>query len=148
MNATLQNFGYPDSCVWQDQMWAVLLRPQQVTLGALVLCTRTSARHFSELPPDAATSHASIIQRIEQALQRFRPYDKFNILTLMMVDPHVHSHVLPRYAMAQSYGGIAFADPGWPVLPDLKHATDMPVSIRTSLLHDLKTAFESTALNA
>jgi diadenosine tetraphosphate (Ap4A) HIT family hydrolase len=148
MNATLQKFGYPESCIWQDQMWAVLLRPQQVTLGALVLCTKTSATRFSELPKDAAASHTKIIQWIENALQHFRAYDKFNILALMMVDPHVHSHMLPRYASAQTYAGITFSDPGWPALPDLKHATEMSGSARLALLRDLKSAFESTAPNA
>jgi diadenosine tetraphosphate (Ap4A) HIT family hydrolase len=148
MNATLQKFGFPESCVWQDQMWAVLLRPQQVTLGALVLCTKTSATRFSELPPEAIASHTAVIRLIERALQRFRAYDKFNVLTLMMVDPHVHSHVLPRYASPLLYYGITFADSGWPALPDLKSTTDIPGDIRTMLMNDMKAAFESTPLNA
>jgi diadenosine tetraphosphate (Ap4A) HIT family hydrolase len=41
---------------------------------------------------------------------------------LMMVDPNVHFHVIPRYAGSRSLGGIAFADSGWPGPPDLKSA--------------------------
>jgi diadenosine tetraphosphate (Ap4A) HIT family hydrolase len=38
---------------------------------------------------------------------------------LMMVDPHVHFHVLPRYAEARTFEGIEYPDKGWPGLPDL-----------------------------
>ena len=43
-------------------------------------------------------------------------------MALMMVDPQVHFHVLPRYAEPQAFDGTTFADPGWPALPDMKFA--------------------------
>jgi diadenosine tetraphosphate (Ap4A) HIT family hydrolase len=54
---------------------------------------------------------------------------------LMMVDPHVHFHVLPRYATAQAFDDLNFADPGWPGAPDLKFAIDVPEQTRDRLLH-------------
>jgi diadenosine tetraphosphate (Ap4A) HIT family hydrolase len=39
---------------------------------------------------------------------------KINYLMLMMVDPHVHFHVLPRYEGDRSHGGIEVVDAGWP----------------------------------
>ena len=42
---------------------------------------------------------------------------------LMMVDPHVHFHVLPRYDGERRWGDLAIADGGWPKLPDLAAAT-------------------------
>ena len=44
---------------------------------------------------------------------------------LMMVDPHVHFHVLPRYAQTRVFDGVQFPDTGWPGPPDLKSATDL-----------------------
>ena len=43
---------------------------------------------------------------------------------LMMVDPHVHFHVFPRYAGSRDLDGLTFADAGWPGPPDLKSAVD------------------------
>ena len=41
---------------------------------------------------------------------------------LMMVDPHVHFHVIPRYDGSRSFGGMSFPDRAWPGPPDLKSA--------------------------
>ncbi len=38
---------------------------------------------------------------------------------LMMVDPNVHFHVIPRYPAAAQWSGVAFADAGWPGPPQL-----------------------------
>lgn len=145
MNATLEKFGYPGSVVWQGGHWAVLLRPQQVTLGALVLCVLADTRSYSGLSASAAAEHGHALQLVEKALQRFRTYDKLNFLTLMMVEPHLHSHVLPRYATPQSYGGQVFQDAGWPTLPDLKSMNETTDNVRANLLRDVVAAFKSAA---
>ena len=62
---------------------------------------------------------------IETALQSFVQYEKINYLMLMMVDPHVHFHVLPRYAGSRDWNGLPFPDHGWPGPPDLKSATTL-----------------------
>ena len=41
---------------------------------------------------------------------------------LMMVDPHVHFHVIPRYEGPRTFAGLEFVDAGWPGPPDLKSA--------------------------
>ena len=41
---------------------------------------------------------------------------------LMMVDPHVHFHVIPRYNGTLEWNGFTFPDSGWPGPPDLKSA--------------------------
>ena len=49
-------------------------------------------------------------------------YAKINYLMLMMVDPHVHFHVLPRYEGERSACGVAVRDAGWPKVPALGEA--------------------------
>ncbi len=39
---------------------------------------------------------------------------------LMMVDPNVHFHVIPRYSQPRSWRNCSFADEGWPGPPQLK----------------------------
>ena len=122
MNATLVKFGYPASLVCDYRYWCVLLRPAQVTLGALVLGAKGEAHAFSELSEEAFGELPLAISDIEKGLKAFRAYDRINYLMLMMVDPHVHFHVLPRYATSQKFDGVDFPDPGWPAAPDLKPA--------------------------
>ena len=48
-NSTIAKFGYPGSLLADYQHWVVLLRPQQVTLGALVLACKSEALAFSDI---------------------------------------------------------------------------------------------------
>ena len=138
MNATMQKFGYPESLVKEHHHWCVLLRPQQVTLGSLVIAAKSDVTAFSDLPPTAFAELSIVVTEIERSLKRFMPYDRINYLMLMMVDPHVHMHVLPRYAMPQVFDGVEFNDPGWPALPDLKSAPELTDKLRKNLLWTLQ----------
>jgi len=144
MNATLAKFGYPGTLLQESEHWCVLMRPQQVTLGALVLAAKSEANAMSLLPPAAFTELSAVTKRIEQSLVRFRPYGKINYICLMMVDPHVHFHVLPRYAAAQDFGGATFPDPGWPGVPDLKQAPQLTDPQRSTLHGALLDAFRAS----
>ncbi len=141
MHATLTKFGYPSTLVREFEHWCVLLRPQQVTLGALVLAAKSEVTQFSGLPVGAFTELALVTAACETALRSFAAYDKINYLMLMMVDPQVHFHVIPRYQTAPSFTRLLFADPGWPGMPDLKFATDVADTVRSQLQYDLQKAF-------
>jgi len=49
VNETMAKFGYPQSCLAEYDHWVVLLRPQQVTLGALILACREEATAFAQI---------------------------------------------------------------------------------------------------
>jgi len=141
MHATLEKFGYPQSLLREFNHCCILLRPQQVTLGALVLCSKHQATSLGTLPAEAHAELAKITEAIEKALGKFRPYDKINYLALMMVDPHVHVHVLPRYATPQVFDEQVFNDAGWPSLPDLKIVNTLNPETLSKLLSSLLDAF-------
>ena len=119
LNATMRKFGAPETCVRNYQHWTVLLRPAQVTLGSLVLAAFEPARALAELSRESFTEFGEVVRDIEQSLARAVAFDKINYLLLMMVDPDVHFHVIPRYAAERSFAGVKFTDPGWPGIPDL-----------------------------
>ena len=118
-NATLLKFGYPQTLVEEGRHWAVLVRPSQPTLGSLVLCTLGDETSYGELSADAFAEQGEMVARIERTLRRFSRYEQINHLMLMMVDPHVHFHILPRYAGERRLGVCDYEDKGWPGLPDL-----------------------------
>ena len=121
-NETMVKFGYPDSLIRDYEHWVILLRPAQVTLGSLVLAAKSDAVAFGDLPEGAHAELATITKELEAALFAEVAYEKINYLMLMMVDPHVHFHVFPRYAGERSLDGLMIADVGWPGPPDLKSA--------------------------
>jgi diadenosine tetraphosphate (Ap4A) HIT family hydrolase len=124
-NDTMRKFGYPDSLVREYEHWVVLLRPAQVTLGSLILAAKSEATAFGRLPPGAHAELATVTKEIEATLLAEIGYEKINYLMLMMVDPHVHFHVLPRYSGAKSLADIALPDTGWPGQPDLGSAVKL-----------------------
>ena len=124
INSTVWKFGYPDTLVAEFQHWVVLLRPAQVTLGSLVLAAKSPATGYSQLPVSAFNEQAVVIATIERALTSFCDYERLNYLMLMMVDPHVHFHVIPRYSEARQWQDLTFSD-GWPGPPDLKSAVTL-----------------------
>ena len=126
MNATMTKFGFPASLVADYPHWVVLLRPQQVTLGALVLVCKEAVTSFGAVSPAAGAELVAVSRDIEQALAAAFGHDKINYLMLMMIDPDVHFHVLPRYAAPRSAAGQEFTDVAWPGPPRLNefNATD------------------------
>jgi diadenosine tetraphosphate (Ap4A) HIT family hydrolase len=119
---TMIKFGYPNSLICEYEHWTVLLRAAQVTLGSLVLVAKSDATAFGRLPSGAHAELAAVTRDIEATLFSEVAYDKINYLMLMMVDPHVHFHVIPRYEGFRSFGPVTIVDAGWPGPPDLKSA--------------------------
>jgi diadenosine tetraphosphate (Ap4A) HIT family hydrolase len=141
MNETITKFGYPGTLIRDYAHWVVLLRPKQATLGALSLACKEEALAWSEATPAATAELAAITQDIEGVLGRSFGYQKINYLMLMMVDPHVHFHVLPRYDGPKEFAGASFDDPGWPAVPNVGHATDLDEAQFAQLLAALKDAW-------
>ncbi|QNM83264.1 HIT family protein [Sphingomonas sabuli] len=121
-NATMEKFGYPDTLIAELEHWAVLLRPAQVTLGSLILAAKSDVIAYGDLPAEAFAEQGEAVRRIEAALRSFCQYERINYLMLMMVDPNVHFHVIPRYEAARQWKTLTFADTGWPGPPSLKDA--------------------------
>jgi diadenosine tetraphosphate (Ap4A) HIT family hydrolase len=120
INPTIEKFGYPESLLREYDHWLVLLRPAQVTAGSMVLAAKSQATAYGALSREAFAEQAMAVAEIEATLRRTVAYERINYLMLMMVDPHVHFHVIPRYSGSRSFAGIELADRGWPGPPDLR----------------------------
>lgn len=121
-NATIEKFGYPGTLVREYAHWVLLLRPAQVTAGSLILAAKSEAPAYGDLSRDAFTEQGEIVSAIERMLRAAVDYERINYLMLMMVDPHVHFHIIPRYQGVRTIAGHELPDAGWPGPPDLKAA--------------------------
>ena len=137
MNATIEKFGYPTTLIAEYDHWVVLLRPAQPTLGSLVLAAKSDATAFGDLPVEAHAELKTVTTAIERVLSGFVDYAKINYLMLMMADPHVHFHVIPRYEGAREWQGRSYVDAGWPKVPDLAAAVALDDSELRSLSQTL-----------
>lgn len=112
-----EKFGGEASRYYANDTWVVQVRPKQVTLGASVLIARRHAESLGGLLPAEAAGFADAVTNLEGRLREAFRYDKINYLLLMMVDRHLHFHVIPRYAETRSFAGISWPDPAWPKGP-------------------------------
>ncbi len=138
MNQTMEKFGYPDTLVHEYACWSVQLRPKQATLGALVAVCKEPVRSFAQLSADAFAELKQVTADMEAALGLSFAYAKINYLMLMMTDPDVHFHVLPRYSEAREFQGVRFDDPGWPGAPDIKFANATDAASQMALIELLR----------
>jgi diadenosine tetraphosphate (Ap4A) HIT family hydrolase len=141
MNPTIEKFGYPATLIREFQHWLILLRPAQPTLGSLVLAARSGATAYSQLSREAFTEQAEAIAAIERGLATFCAYERLNYLMLMMVDPNVHVHVIPRYSQPREWNGIQFPDAGWPGPPQLGEAVQLSPNQVRNLVSALSSNF-------
>ncbi len=141
-NETMRKFGYPETLIRDFGHWAVLVRPAQVTLGSLVLASTSQATRYSDLPAEAFAQQGDAVRAIETALASFTGYERINYLMLMMVDPNVHFHVIPRYSGSREWGAVPFGDEGWPGPPALQSARKLDPNQIAALRDSLKPLFE------
>lgn len=141
MNATLEKFGWPATLVKEFDHWVVLARPAQPTLGSLVLAAKSDVTAFGDLPGEAHAELKQVAAAIEAALSGAVSYARINYLMLMMVDPNVHFHVIPRYEGSREWNGREFVDVGWPKVPDLGHAVSLEGAELAALVEWLKGHF-------
>lgn len=120
-NPTMRKFGAPDSCIYNYEYWSVMLRPAQITLGSMVLAAFEPVNSFSELSSDSFKELKLVTNDLEKCLKNAFSCDKLNYLMLMMVDPDVHFHVIPRYSETKYFADREFVDVSWPGPPDLAH---------------------------
>lgn len=118
MNATILSFNYKQTLIKEYDYWVVLLRPKQVTIGSLVIACKENSESLAGVTTEAHLELQNIIFETERSLKKIFQFDKINYLALMMIDKHVHFHVIPRYSKSVNFNGSNYEDKDWP-LPSL-----------------------------
>ncbi|WP_285163752.1 adenylyltransferase/cytidyltransferase family protein [Shewanella goraebulensis] len=143
--STLRTFDYPASLIKSYQHWNLLLRPGQPTLGSMVLVCKESVHYYSGISNAASDEQKLIISDIEKVLKYRFDCNKVNYLMLMMVDPAVHFHIIPRYEFPVDFCGKEFVDSHWPKAPSLADELQLEAIYRDELLKTLKSDFCNVA---
>ncbi|WP_223421260.1 HIT family protein [Tateyamaria pelophila] len=137
-NSTMTKFGHPATVIGETEHWTVLLRPEQVTLGSLVLISREPVSAFGDVSAEGFAGLKPVIDKIEHMLRDMVHYEKINYLMLMMVDNDVHFHVIPRYDGSRTFEEMTVNDAGWPGPPQLAQAVSMDDATTKRLVDALR----------
>jgi diadenosine tetraphosphate (Ap4A) HIT family hydrolase len=131
-------FQVDEHLVLRTTAWSWSIRPAQATLGSGVLSLNRYAARFSDVTASEMADLAALLTKLEQALQSAFACEAINYLMLMMVDKHVHFHVIPRYPAGRRFADLEWLDSGWPAMPALsdqqhRERADVLVLIRDRL---------------
>jgi len=132
-------FRVAELLVLDSGAWSWSVRPGQPTLGAGVLSLNRPALQLSDVSASEMAELAGLIRTLEQTMKAAFDYNIMNYLMLMMVDHHVHYHVIARYDGVRQFAGLEWLDNGWPGLPvlgDNQHGGDPGIlaSIQQALI--------------
>ncbi|MDA0193756.1 MAG: HIT family protein [Bacteroidetes bacterium] len=126
------------SLIQEYEHWYLVLRPQQITFGSMVVISKSEDTNFGDLSTEAFVELKKVISDIETKLRVFLKFEKINYKMLMMVDPEVHFHVFPRYLKEVNFMGREFMDIYWPGLCDISKPMGFTEEESTELLKQLK----------
>ena len=132
-----KKFNVDDYLISKSAHWRLSLRPHQPTLGSCVLSLGRYCRTFAEMTSDESRDLKEIISFTEKHLKAAFDYDKINYIMMMMVDPHVHFHVIPRYNKAIEFSGESWTDESWPT-PTTLGGTALSESMASALITKIK----------
>jgi diadenosine tetraphosphate (Ap4A) HIT family hydrolase len=110
-------FRLEELTVHEEAGWAISVRPGQLTLGSMVVSSSTGRLDFQELDGDAAAGLAAAFARVERLAKERLGAVRVNLVCLMMKDPVVHFHVIPRYDAPIERYGQRWEDTDWPGPP-------------------------------
>lgn len=116
--------------------WCLSVRPGQLRLGAMVLSSGSGASSVAGLTPAERQGMGAAFALAERLGGGAFGADRINYLCLMMQDPIVHFHVLPRYSRSLTRYGQDWDDPDWPgppVVTPVSSDDDVLVAVREEL---------------
>ena len=119
LNPTLKKFHYPDSLIKEYKHWYLLLRPEQVTFGSMVLIEKDLKKKLSLINKNSFVELKLIVKKIENYFLNILKFNKINYLILMMKDPHTHIHIIPRHRKDKKFNKISIKDFAYPLPPNL-----------------------------
>jgi diadenosine tetraphosphate (Ap4A) HIT family hydrolase len=108
-------FDEQNNLIKDYKFWKLLIRNRNATLGNCVAILKRHIEALSEITHEEMAEFVTLVKDIEKSLKTSFSYDKINYLMLMMMDKHVHFHIIPRYAGKRSFAGLEWVDEGWPV---------------------------------
>lgn len=139
--ALREKFHVDQNLIIRFDNWTWSVRPTHCTLGAGILSLNRECTSFGSVTHDEATELADITREIEQRLKAAFNPQKMNYIMLMMVDPQLHFHVIPRYDQSRTFGGHNWSDNGWPALPALAEGSEWSGS---DVLQEIKLKLKTT----
>lgn len=123
--------------VAESEHWVLSVRPQQLTLGSMVLSAKANVLGFAELDEAQSKEMAYLLGVAEERVKTLWGAVRINVLCLMMQDPLLHFHIFPRYDKSVRFNDKEWVDSDWPKPPQVKPTEENSV-MNASLIKALQ----------
>ena len=105
--------------IYISKYWTLSLRSIQSTLSSCIISLNRYCERLSYLNEDESKDYLNIVKFTENSLNKVFAYNKINYFMIMMVDPHLHYHVIPRYKNKKEFLNKLWNDNNYTKLVDL-----------------------------
>ncbi|RLK48369.1 diadenosine tetraphosphate (Ap4A) HIT family hydrolase [Alkalispirillum mobile] len=126
LDAFREKFQVDALSVAGTEHWVLSVRPQQLTLGSMVLSTRANVLDFASLSEAQSRDMAHLFGEAERRVKTLFGAARINALCLMMRDPLLHFHIFPRYENKVAFAGQDWIDADWPKPPQIRPVDEDP----------------------
>jgi diadenosine tetraphosphate (Ap4A) HIT family hydrolase len=132
-------FRLDELTVVEGDHWVVSVRPGQLTLGSMVVSSRTGLLDFVDLDAAASEELGRAFGEVERLARELLGAVRVNFVALMMKDPVIHFHALPRFDATVERYGRTWEDADWPGPPTFGPAPTED-DVLAALVGDLREA--------
>jgi len=122
-----------DVLIWKDAQLSVVLVDEPHYPGFVRVVWQAHVKEMTDLEPAERAHVMWAVWQVEAAQRAVMAPDKVNLASFGNMTPHVHWHVIPRFA-----GDVHFPQPTWG--PAQREAQPQDVAARRALLPQLRAA--------
>jgi diadenosine tetraphosphate (Ap4A) HIT family hydrolase len=97
--------------LWQNDLCRVVRADEPDYPGFVRVILKRHAREMTDLEPAERDGLMTVVFAVEAAVRETMRPDKMNLASLGNMTPHVHWHVIPRYADDRHFPGPVWAQP-------------------------------------
>jgi diadenosine tetraphosphate (Ap4A) HIT family hydrolase len=97
--------------LWEDALCRVVEADEPAYPGFLRVILQRHVREMTDLPRSERERLMAVVFAVEEAVREAMMPDKMNVASLGNVTPHVHWHVIPRFADDSHFPSPVWSDP-------------------------------------
>ncbi len=117
--------------LWQDDLCRVILVEDPDYPGFCRVILNHHVAEMTDLPPQLRIRLMEVVFAVETALRQVLRPDKINLASLGNMVPHLHWHVIPRFARDPHFPDAIWAPPRRP--PQAMPADNLEALLRQAL---------------
>ena len=102
-----------ETLLWQDEQCRVIAAPQPGYPGFCRVIWHAHVREMSDLSAAQRARLMAVVWAVEEALRQTLNPIKINLASLGNQVPHLHWHVIPRFAVRHSVLAALACSPRW-----------------------------------